>query len=175
MINEKIQQALNDQIQKEFFSSCLYLSMASYLNEIGFKGFSSWMRKQSEEELSHGMKIYEYVLTRGGRVYLQQIQQPPVDWNGATNVFDNALLHEEYITSEIYKIADIAEEVRDRATLSFLQWFIDEQVEEEAQVRDILRKLRTVGNDTSSMYDLDDVLGERGKEECLCSCGCSEE
>lgn len=176
MINEKIQQALNDQIQREFFSAYIYLSMASYLNEIGLRGFSHWMKAQSEEEISHGMKIYEYILTRNGRVILQAVQQPPIEWNSAVNVFEDALTHEEYITSEIYKIADLAEEVNDRATLSFLQWFIDEQVEEEAQVRDILQNLQMVGNDSTGMLEIDGTLAGRTASctccDSNCDCGC---
>jgi len=169
MINEKMQNALNEQIQREIFSSYIYLSMAAYLDEIGLKGFSSWMKAQSKEELTHAMKIYEYILTRNGRVVLKAIQQPQTDWNSALNVFEDAMAHEEFISAEINKLADLAEELKDRATLSFLQWFIDEQVEEEASVREILQNLTMVGNDSAGMLDMNATLGGR---DSGCSCGC---
>lgn len=161
MIKNSIQEAINSQIVKEIFSSNLYLSMASYYADSNLNGFAHWMRLQADEELQHAMKFFDYLLDRGGRPILGSIDAPQSEWDNPSAVFEHALRHEEYVTSEINKIADLAIEEKDHATMSFLQWFIDEQVEEEATTGEIVDRLKLIGDSSNGLFMLDNELKGR--------------
>ncbi len=155
MIHEKMEKAFNEQINKELYSSYLYLSMAGYFQNLGLSGFANWMRVQVQEENFHAMKMFDYVINRGGKVILEAIAKPQYEWKSALEVFEETLKHEEYVTSLIYKLSDVADEVKDRASISFLQWFIDEQVEEEATASDIIAKLKLISDNGDALYAMD--------------------
>ena len=160
-MDPKINDALNGQIKEEFYSSYLYLSMAAYLESLGLKGFAHWMEMQAKEELGHAMKIYKFVVDRGGRVRLFDIQQPPVEWESPLNAFEEALKHEQYITSKINGLMSLAREAGDYATEIFLQWFVTEQIEEEASVGEIVEKLKLVKDSPNGLFMIDRELGMR--------------
>ncbi|WP_129409506.1 ferritin [Marinitoga lauensis] len=161
MISKTMENALNKQINEELFSAYLYLSMAAYFEEIGLKGFSNWMRVQYEEETFHAMKIYDYLLSRGGKVVLQAIKEPQKNWESPLDVFKATLKHEQHITKCINDLIDIAEKEHDRATFNFLQWYIDEQVEEEANDEEIIRKLELIKDNPNALFMLDRELASR--------------
>ncbi len=161
MLNEKMLNALNKQIQEEFYSAYLYLSMSSWFDSIGLKGFSHWMKVQFEEEMEHGMKIYQYIQAHGEKVELLEIAKPPAKWDSPLHAFKETLKHEQHITKCINDLVDLAEELKDRATFNFLQWFIDEQVEEEANDMEIISKLEMIGDSHNALFMLDRELGQR--------------
>lgn len=161
MLSAKIQEVLNEQINAELYSSYLYLAMSSHFSSINLGGMASWMRVQAQEELFHAMKIYDFVNERGGRAVMQAIAQPPVQWDSALAVFENGLAHEQKVTALINNLVDVAMAERDHATTIFLQWFVTEQVEEEANASGIVNKLRMIGHDASSLFALDQELGQR--------------
>lgn len=167
MIDEEMKDAINEQINAELYSAYLYLSMAADFADMGYDGFEQWMRTQAQEEVDHAMKFYDYVQERGGRVMLDQIEKPKIEWESPLDAFKDAYEHEQKVTSMINDLADMAEEKNDRATMNMLQWFIDEQVEEEDSAKDIVDKLERVGDDVSGLMMLDSKLGERmpGAEE----------
>lgn len=155
MINEKMEKAFNFQINKELYSSYLYLSMSAYLQSSGLPGFANWMRVQAEEENFHAMAMFDYVLERGGNVSLEAIDAPSKKWESVLSVYENVLSHEEYVTSLINQLADVADEVKDRAAASFIQWFIDEQVEEEATASDFVNKLKLISSNGDALFSMD--------------------
>ena len=161
MISEKMQKALNDQINAEMYSSYLYLSMAAYFDNSKFHGFANWMRIQAQEEHFHAMKFFDFLLMLGGKVTLEAIEKPKAEWNGSLEVFKESLKHELYITDRINKLVDLALEERDHAVRSFLNWFVDEQVEEVNNVQDILDKFDIIGESRGSMFMFDRELGKR--------------
>jgi len=161
MIDKKIEKALNDQINEELFSSYLYLSMAAYFEDQNWHGFAKWMSLQSKEEYGHGMKIYQYIIERGGRVDLKAIAEPKKEWKGVLNVFEEALAHEEHITKCIYDLTDLAIQSKDHATAGFLQWYVKEQVEEEANATDMVAKLKLVKDAAAGLFILDKEAGAR--------------
>ena len=134
MINEKMEKAFNDQINKELYSEYLYLSMQAYFERLNLKGFVNWMQVQVQEEHAHALGMFDYLNQRGGNVQLEAIEKPQTDWKSPLDVFEQVLKHEEYVTSRINALMDVAEEVKDRAALSFLDWYLKEQVEEESNV-----------------------------------------
>lgn len=142
MLGEKIQSALNDQINLELTAFYTYLSMSGFFESEGLKGFASWMRHHSDEEMVHAMKIYDFINARRGRVLLQPIAAPPVTWARPLDVFTDALKHEQKVTAAINKLVGLARAEQDYATDSFLQWFVDEQVEEEEIVADVIDDLK---------------------------------
>ncbi|MCE1199624.1 MAG: ferritin, partial [Marinilabiliales bacterium] len=144
MIKKSIESALNQQINAEFHSAYLYLSMSSYFQSVGLAGCANWMKVQYQEELAHATHFFDYVLERGGRVQLAPVAGVQVDFTGAINVFEETLKHEIKVTSLINGLMDLATTESDHATRSFLQWFVDEQVEEEANVEQILNNLRLI-------------------------------
>jgi len=160
-MKDSMNKALNEQINAELYSSYLYLSMSSYFSSINLSGMATWMRVQAQEEMFHSMKIYDFVNERGGRAIMQAIDQPPADWPSTMAVFENVLAHEQKVTSLINNLVDLSMSERDHATTIFLQWFVTEQVEEEANVSGILNKLKMIGNDASSLFALDQELGQR--------------
>ncbi len=161
MINEKMAAAINKQINWELYSSYLYFSMAAYFDSMGLKGFSSWMRVQAMEELSHVKKFYDFMGARGGRVIMSEIKAPPTEWESPMAVFEETLKHEQSVTSLINGLVDIALELRDHATNSFLQWYVDEQVEEEESVDNVIQSLKLNENNPSGLFMIDKELGQR--------------
>jgi ferritin len=161
MLSEKMQGALNAQINAELYSSYLYLAMAAHFNEVSLGGFARWMEAQALEELSHAMKIYGYVNERGGRVSLATIEAPPARWDSPLHVFEEVYKHEQKVTGLINDLVDLAIAERDHATNNFLQWFVKEQVEEEASADEILQKIKLMENAQGGLFMLDRELGQR--------------
>lgn len=161
MIDKKLENAFNDQINKEFYSAYLYLAMKTYFEEMNLKGFVNWFDIQVQEEQAHGMGMYDYVHERGGRVVLEGIDKPEVKGSTPLEIFEQVLEHEQYVTSRINAVMDVADEVKDRAALSFLNWYIKEQVEEEASVGGVLDTLKLIGDDKKALLLLDKDLSTR--------------
>ena len=161
MLPKKIEKALNEQINAEFYSAYLYLSMSAYLNDISLTGFAGWTRAQYEEEMFHAMKMYDFVLERGGKIKLKAIETPKHQWKGIIDVFEDILAHEQKITGLINDLVSLGIDERDHATVNFLQWFVDEQVEEEASVSDLLAQLKLVGGNGSGLFMLDRETAQR--------------
>jgi ferritin len=162
-MDKKLHKAFNEQIKNEFYSAYLYLSMAAYLESINLEGFSHWMKSQAKEEIEHGMKMFEFLNDRGQRVILQEISQPPLEFNSPKGVFEETLKHEKKVTGLINKLYDLAQKVGDRSASIFLQWFVTEQVEEEKNATTILEKLKIVKPDSAALLMLDKALGSRGE------------
>lgn len=161
MINEKMQNAFNDQINKELYSEYLYLSMKAYFERLNLKGFVNWFSVQVQEEHAHAMGMFDYVHERGGEVELEAIAKPETDWASPLACFEQVLEHEEFVTSRINALMDVAEEIKDRAALSFLNWYLKEQVEEEASVGGVLATLKLIGDDKKALLMLDKELAAR--------------
>ncbi|AEX86272.1 ferritin-like protein [Marinitoga piezophila KA3] len=161
MISKVMEEAINKQINEEMFSAYLYLSMSAYFEKIGLKGFANWMKVQYEEEMFHAMKFYNYLLSRGGEVKLYTIKEPKKDWESPLNAFEETLEHEKHITKCINELVDLAEKEKDRATFNFLQWYIDEQVEEEANDEEIIAKLKMIKDSPNGLFMLDRELAGR--------------
>jgi len=161
VVSEKINEIINEQINKEFYSGYLYLSMSANLHELGLFGFSSWLKIQAKEEVEHGLKLLDYLLERNSYVTLKQIRTPEFEFKGVKSVFETLYEHEKCITASIMNIAKLAEEECDRTTLNFIEWFIEEQVEEEQNVKNIIKRLDIFGEEAASLYLLDRELGER--------------
>lgn len=152
---------INEQINKEFYSGYLYLSMSANLKELGLFGFTSWMKLQAKEEVEHGLKLFDYLISRNSFVTLKQIRTPEFEFNGILSIFNHIYEHEQCITSSVMKIAKTAEEECDRTTLAFIDWFINEQVEEEQVIKDIIKRLKLFGDDKTSLFLMDKELSER--------------
>jgi len=161
MISQKIQDAINEQINKEFYSEYLYLSMAAYFNSEGLSGFENFFLMQAEEERFHAIKFYTFVNERGGRVYLKKIDSPDTEFDSSVAVFEKAYEHEKYVSELINKLMDLAIQENDHATKSFLNWYIDEQVEEESSMETILNKLKMIEGKGNGMLMLDKELAAR--------------
>jgi ferritin len=161
MLHEKMEKAINDQMNHELYSSYLYLSMSAYFESINLKGFANWMRVQTMEEQTHAKRFYDFVSARGGRVVLSAIEAPPVEWESALAVFEDALKHERGVTGRINDLVDLSVELRDHATKSYLNWFVDEQVEEEATADEIIQSLKLSENNPSGLFMIDKELGQR--------------
>jgi ferritin len=161
MISNKLEKELNSQLNAELYSAYLYLSMAAYLSQKNLSGFSNWMKIQFEEEQSHANKLFQYILDRGGNVELEQINKPKNEWNGIIDIFENILKHEQYITSRINDLVDTAMAEKDHATVALLQWYVSEQVEEEATVSDMLDQLRLIDGKGSGLFMLDREAKQR--------------
>jgi len=163
-LSSKLEKVLNDQINMELTSSYAYLGMAAYFEGTAFGGFGKWMEVQSQEEQEHADKFFNYVVERGGKVTLGAIPAPKCDYKSPQDAFKASLGHEQRVSAAIYAIYELAEEEKDYATLSFLKWFLDEQVEEERNVGDILAKLELVGDNRSALYQIDQQAGRRAEE-----------
>lgn len=161
MISEAINEILNEQINKEFYSGYLYLSMSAHLKELGLNGFASWTKIQAKEEVEHGLKIFDYLINCNSFVTLKQIRTPEFEFNGILSIFNCIYEHEKCITNAVLSIAQKAEDECDRATLSFIDWFIAEQIEEEENVKNIIKRLEMFGDDKVALYLMDKELGER--------------
>ena len=156
-----MQEALNKHANAEFYSSYLYLSMSAYFQSLNLTGFAHWMRVQAREELAHAMKFYDHVIERGGRVALQPVEAPPSQWESPLAAFEDAYRHEQKVTGLINQLVDEAVQTKDHATNAFLQWFVSEQVEEEASVDAIVQKLKLVGDAPGGLLMIDHELAER--------------
>jgi ferritin len=161
MLKPTLQEALNKQLNAELASSYLYLSMAAWFEEQNYRGMAQWMRVQSHEEWTHAMKFFSYIIDRGGRVVLAQVNAPKADWGGVLEAFQDAYNHECQVTKWIHELAKLAVAESDFASQSFLQWFINEQVEEEATAEQIVEKLKRVGDSNVALLFLDSELGKR--------------
>ena len=161
MIDKKMEKAFNEQINKELYSEYLYLAMKSYFADLNLQGFVNWFDIQVQEERAHAFGMYDYLLERGGKVELYAIDKPEVKGSTPLEIFEQVLEHEEYVTSRINYLMDVAEEVKDRAALSFLNWYVKEQVEEEASVGGVLATLKLIGEDKKALLMLDKDLAAR--------------
>jgi ferritin len=165
MIKDHVRDALNAQMNREFFSSNLYLAMAGYFESVSLKGFSRWMQVQAQEELAHGMKFYGYLVEQGARVSIDAIEAPQAEWANPLDAFEHALAHEQKVTARIHDLMELAMSDMDHATAGFLQWFVSEQVEEEATATEIVFKMKLASAEKGAvlLYLLDHELGKRGK------------
>lgn len=161
MINSKIATALNDQLNLEYYSAYSYLAMSAYFLTQNLNGFAHWMRVQAQEELGHGMKIYDFLDDREAEIRFQALAAPKQNWDSPLDVFEDSLAHEQKVSQSIYNIADLALSERDHATHTFLQWFIAEQVEEEAAVKELIDTLKLVGTEGNGLFLLDRDLAQR--------------
>ena len=161
MLKEKIEQALNDQLNAEMYSAYLYLSMSAYFQSLSLGGFANWMRVQAQEELVHAMKFYDFVNERGGRVTLKPIDAPETSWESPLAAFEAAYAHEQKVTALINDLVNLALGEKDHATHIFLQWFVTEQVEEEDSANEVVQKIKLMGDASGGMFMLDRELGQR--------------
>jgi ferritin len=161
MLSKKMEEALNEQINAEFESAYLYLSMATWFEEKNLEGMANWMMIQFKEEQTHALKFYNYVIERGGRVLLKPIKGPKTEWNNTLQVFEETLAHERLVSSLINNLVNIAIEEKDHATNSMLQWFVNEQVEEEAGADRIINQLKLIGDHPQGIFMLDREMSAR--------------
>ena len=161
MINEKIERAFNKQLNEEAKSAYIYLSMAAYFESINLKGFAHWMTVQAQEEVKHAMKFYSHILERGGKVRLEQIDKPSQEWSSPLAAFETAYKHECYITDCINGLVKTAREANDHPAEIFLNWFVEEQVEEEASADEVVQKLKMTKDSTNGLLMLDKELAAR--------------
>ena len=161
---DNVKSALNEQINKELYSSYLYLSMAAYAESINLKGFAIWLKAQASEEVEHAMKIFNFIVERGGRVILKAIDTPPMEWTSPLTLFEHVYEHETKVTEMIYNLVKLAKEENDYATEVFLQWFVEEQVEEESSADEIVQQLKLVGAKGQALLMIDKALGVRGQK-----------
>jgi len=161
MISKKMEKALNEQVNAELLSAYLYLSMEAYFKSLNLNGFANWMMVQTQEEVSHAMKIYEFIDERGGRITLKAIDGPQTKWDSPLAVFKAVYEHEQKVTSLINDLVNLAIEEKDHATNSFLQWFVNEQVEEEASADQVVQQLKMMEKAPGGMFMLDRELGQR--------------
>jgi ferritin len=161
MLKPNLLAALNQQINEEYYSSYIYQAMVAYFEDNHLDGCAHWMRLQAQEEHDHALKIFDYVISRGGRVVLAAVQAPPKEWPSPQAAFEAALAHEKLMTANINKLADLAQSEKDHATNNLMQWYVTEQVEEEANVDDIVNKLKMVGGDGAGLFLMDRELKSR--------------
>lgn len=154
-MNQKLQSVINKQINAEFYSAYMYLSMAAYFEDANLPGFANWMRVQFQEEQFHAMKFLNFLVDRGARVVLDAIEKPKTEWNSPLHVFEEALAHERLVTQMINDIAEVAEAEKDRPTRNLCVWFIDEQVEEESSAEQIVNELKMIGDSGVGLLQLD--------------------
>ncbi len=161
MMKEQVLKALNDQLNYEILSSHLYLSMACHAEHIGLKGVAHWFHIQAKEEYAHAMKFYGYINDRGGKVIIDAVDKPQNNWESPLLLFENSLEHEESVTERINNLMSLAQTQQDYATANFLQWFIGEQVEEEASVKEIIDKINLTKSSAEGLFMLDNELMQR--------------
>jgi len=162
MIPQSVLKALNQQIQKELFSAYYYLSMSAHFRSANLAGFAHWMRKQYEEETSHAMKIFDFIVERGGRVHLEAIEKPEGEFKSPLDIMELVLEHEKKVTASINAVYELAVKEKDYPTQIMLEWFIKEQVEEERSAEDTLNMLRMIGDAPAGLLMLDRQLASRG-------------
>ena len=161
MLSEKMQKALNGQLNAELYSAYLYLSMSAYFESLNLAGFANWMKVQAQEETVHAMKFYAHINERAGRVKLGAVEAPGLEWDSPLAVFEAAYEHEQKVTGLINGLVNIAKGETDHATEIFLQWFVTEQVEEEASADAVVQQLKLVGDAPGGLFMLDRELGQR--------------
>lgn len=161
MLSDKMIAALNGQINKEMYSAFLYMDMSSHCTYEGLDGFANWFMVQYEEEMSHAMKIYDYINEQGGKVILEAIEKPPGEFGTPLEMFEATLKHEQFVTKSIHDLMTLANEENDYATQIFLQWFVTEQIEEEANDNEMIAKLKLVGDDGNGLFMIDKELAAR--------------
>lgn len=161
MIGKKMQEAIVDQIQAELYSAYLYLAMAADFETKNLKGFAHWMEVQAKEESEHAKRFYDFLNERGGRVTLKAIQAPPAEWKSPLAAFEEIYAHEQKVTALIHKLVEVARAEKDYAAEVMLQWFVNEQVEEEANASEIVEKLRLIKESANGLFMIDHHLGER--------------
>lgn len=161
MLNKKMEEALNQQINRELYSGYLYMSMSAYSTSIGLKGFATWFMVQYHEEMFHAMKIYEQMSRRGNKVILAAIETPPSDFRSPLDMLEKTLKHEQTMTRNINELMDLAIADKDHATQIFLQWYVTEQIEEEENDNDIISRLKLIGKDPNGLFMIDKELGAR--------------
>jgi len=161
MLNKKVYAALNKQLNNEIYSAYLYLSMSSYAGSIGLKGSANWFMVQYQEEMVHAMRFFAFINSRGEHTELGAVSQPPCEFKDLLDMMEKTLAHEEFITASIYELTDLALAERDHATHIFLQWYVTEQIEEEENDRDIIGKLKLIGDNGQGLLMLDAELGTR--------------
>lgn len=160
-MSKKMFDALNEQVKKEFYSSYMYLSMSAYFADMGLPGFANWLRVQAKEEVTHATKMYDYILSRGGKVALKAIDAPPAAWKNPLAVMEAGLEHEKFVTKCLNELTDLAVKEKDHATQIFLSWYITEQVEEEENFSDLVNSLRLINGQGHGLLLLDRELGAR--------------
>ncbi|MDD1702353.1 MAG: ferritin [Methanoregula sp.] len=160
-LSRTMEEALNRQVNRELYSSYLYIGMSAYFETVNLKGFAGWMKIQAHEERAHAMKIYEYIIARQSRVTLAAIEAPKAKWSSAGMVFEEVYSHEQKVTGMIDSLVDLAMKEKDHATFEMLQWFVKEQVEEESNASTILEKIKTVGDIPGHLFYLDHELAKR--------------
>lgn len=161
MLTKKLQDALNEQINKEFFAEYLYLSMSAYLESIEMEGFANYFNIQAQEEHFHAMKMFNFVHDKGGRVILKTLKEPKSDYSSVMNVIEESLNHEKFVTKSINELMDTAIKENDHSVKSFLEWYVDEQVEEEATISKLLAKLKLINGEGLGLLTLDNQMGMR--------------
>jgi len=164
MINKTMQDAINEQINKEMYSSYLYLSMAAYFESTGLPGAAKWMRVQANEENEHAMKFFEHIIDRGGKVELKAIAAPETKWAGPMAAFKAVLEHEQFVTKSITDLYEVALKEKDYPAQILLQWYINEQVEEEKNATAIIDSMKRIDSHETAVLQLDHQLAKRGKE-----------
>ncbi len=164
MLKKNVEDALNEQIKAELESAYVYLAMAAYSESVNLRGFASWMRAQSQEELGHALKLFDFVNDRGGRVTLQALAQPPADYKSALDMMEHTLNHEQKVSGLINRLYELALKESDYPTQAHLQWFITEQVEEEKTAQEIVEQLKMIGNHTPGLLMLDRQMGQRNEK-----------
>jgi len=162
VLNKKVQDAINEQIKNELYSAYLYLSMAAYSEASNLPGLAHWMRLQSQEEVEHAMKFFDFINDRGGRVVLQAVDQPPTEFESPLAIFEQTLEHERKVTAMINQLYELALRENDYPSQVLLQWFIEEQVEEEKNAEQILQTLKMIGDKPQGLVMVDRELGRRG-------------
>ena len=171
MIDKKIEDAFNDQLNFEILSANIYMSMAAWFDSLNLKGFASWMKIQYQEEISHMTRFYDFINERGGHVVISTIEAPPIVWDSPLAAFENALHHERIVSGRIGELVTLATEKKDHASVNFLQWFVGEQVEEESSADAVIQQLKLAGDAPGALFMLDRELGARvftpppGKDE----------
>ena len=161
MLSKKLEAAMNEQLNYELFSAYIYQAMSADFKAKGFNGFAKWMQVQAQEELVHAMGFHNYIISRGGKVKLMKVEAPPETWESHLNAFQHALEHEQSVTARINKLAKIAKEEDDFASSNFLQWYINEQVEEEENTNEIVNQLKMIGESKQAIFMIDNTLGAR--------------
>jgi len=165
MPSKALQQAMNDQIRKEFESAYIYLSMSAWMEDKNLPGFAAWLRQQAREESTHALRIYDHLLARGCRVRLQPLHGPATEFKSPLDIFENVKQHEQSVTKSINDLYGLALEDKDYASQVFLEWFITEQVEEEKNSSHVLESVRRVEDNPAALVMLDRELGQRKPEE----------
>ncbi|UTB32966.1 MAG: ferritin [Methanobacterium sp. ERen5] len=160
-MDEKMVESLNSQLNAEMYSAYLYLSMGAYFEDLDLSGFANWMRVQAQEEMTHAMKIHDFIIQRGDRVTLTKIEAPPTEWESPVNAFEHVYKHEQKVTGLINQLVNLALSLGDHATNNFLQWFVAEQVEEEESSIGVLKRVKMANDSLSGMLMLDNELSQR--------------